>query len=98
MENDPVAELVGHYPEIIATMDEIFGAHEFILALAHRYQRAYVEALAIWAPSNKPFQILHGTLASKLHDFPELVEKLGHRKGTDIFGQTQGATYWRRLS
>jgi cellobiose-specific phosphotransferase system component IIA len=87
-------ELEKHYPEIIGQMDRRFNSHEFILELAHRYQGLYIKALAQYAESKVPFQVVHGQLARMLAKFPHLVYYIGNESSTDIFGHSSEAAVW----
>ena len=94
--------LYSHYPEIISSMPFVFGSHQFILKLAQNHQPEYIEALYAYRTSERmdnpaPFMIVHGLLAKGLRQFPELVEYLGDIPSTDIFGQANGCSEWRRL-
>jgi hypothetical protein len=86
------------YPALIAAMPEEFDSHSFILRLAQANQRLYIEALAAYASSDHPFQIVHGMIANRLHKFTELVAKAGERSSVDIFGQSSSAVIWRKVS
>ncbi len=86
------------YPALLAAMPAEFDSHAFILRLARANQRLYIEALAAYAASDHPFQIVHGMLASRLHTFPELVARTGERSSVDIFGQSSSAVVWRKVS
>lgn len=90
--------LVEHYPEIIEKMPDSFTSHEFILALAHKYQRLYIEALYSYRRS-RPFMIVHGVLAQHLLDFPQQV-KLARpdARSTDIFGQSEWCAEWKKVT
>ena len=84
------------YPLIIAAMADEFDAHDFILMLAHAHQRLYVRALALYAETDRPFQIVHGILAQRLHKFANLITKVGERHSPDIFGQPNPASVWQK--
>jgi hypothetical protein len=103
MANYDFSELCCHYPEVIADMPEVFGSHEFILELAKRYQKPYVEALYAYrdsahVDSPSPFQFVHTILAQKLRDFPHLVEYVRRgRQSKDIFGTSSYCAEWRKV-
>lgn len=65
--------------------------------LAQQYQRLYVEALAAYAKTNRPFQIVHGEIARRLLAHEELVKKIGERDSPDIFGQVNSVAVWRKV-
>jgi hypothetical protein len=86
------------YPQVVASMErDDFDSHEFILQLAHDYQRLYVKALAAYADTDRPFQIVHGEIAKRLLKHGHLVVKTGETISKDIFGQENTAAAWRRV-
>lgn len=93
----PFIELEAHYPEVITAMGTTFASHEFILALARRFERIYVAALAEFTEYERPIQAVNELLAERLANFPALVAQAGERTVTDIFGNLQKATVWRKL-
>jgi hypothetical protein len=91
-------DLLAHYPETIKAMPTTFTSHQFILRLAQQHQRLYIEALHSYRGKPAPFQTVHGILAKRLHDYPELIELVRHDAlSTDIFGQSNECAQWRRL-
>ena len=74
-----------------------FDSHEFILRLAHEHQRLYVEALAAYAYTDRPFQVVHGEIAKRLLKYPNLVVKTGETVSEDIFGQENQCAWWRKV-
>ncbi len=93
----PFTELEAHYPEVITAMGTTFASHEFILALARRFERMYVAALSEFTEAERPFQAVNELLAERLANFPGLVVQAGERTVTDIFGNLTRATVWRKL-
>ena len=85
------------YPRIIDMMPNEFDSHEFILKLAHEHQRLYVQALIDYADNEQPFKIVHGIIAKRLHNFPELVTKIGEGSSEDIFRQVKSAAVWQKI-
>jgi hypothetical protein len=84
------------FPEVIGAMPSLFNAHDFILELARRNQRLYVEALYTYCLGN-PFQTVHQQIAMLLNESP-LVRRDGNdSNGRDIFNQPQGCSRWRRV-
>lgn len=87
------------YNEVLGVVpDRAFDSHQFILALAHRHQRLYVQALVEYADTNRPFQIVHGQIAQRLHNHPTLVRKVGEHNSADIFGQVNSAAMWEKMT
>ena len=97
------SNLLAHYPEIIEDMPDAFTSHEFILKLAQRHQKLYIEALHAYRDvthqrAQAPFRIVHGILAKRLHDFDKMVVEDGIAYGSeDIFGNPQQCAKWRKL-
>ena len=84
------------FDEIVAIMPKQFDSHEFILRLAQQHQQPYVEALAAYATTGRPFQIVHGKIARRLMKRPDLVTKIGEHDSPDIFGQVCSVAIWRK--
>lgn len=92
-----------HYPAIIAQMPERFTSHQFILELARQHQKLYIEALYSYRDHKHrnvpaPFLMVHGILAQRLLNFPELVEQI--RKDApskNIFGEDSTCSNWQKL-
>lgn len=86
------------YPQVVASMEkDDFDSHEFILKLAHDHQRLYVKALAAYADTDRPFQIVHGEIAKRLLTHQDLVVKIGETISKDIFGQENSAAMWQKV-
>jgi hypothetical protein len=103
MSTHDFTSLFAAYPSVIAAMPQEFTSHEFILELARREQRLYIEALYDYRNSLRsgtavPFMIVHGVLARELDNFPALVRKASCSvASTDIFGQPDGAALWYKV-
>jgi hypothetical protein len=92
------SDLLAHYPETIEEMDEMFTSHQFILKLAQQHQRPYIKALHSYRDEPAPFRTVHGILAKHLHAYPKLIELVRHdAPSTNIFGQSNQCSEWRRL-
>ncbi len=91
-------ELFSHYPEVIADMDEVFTAHQFILRLGQRNQRAYIEALNAYRNGLAPFQQVHQRLAEMLGKSPAC-ERCGEELDSfDIWRNPESSSRWRKVS
>lgn len=102
MSNHDFGPLTAQYPDVIASMDTEFRAHEFILQLAQQNQRLYVEALYAYKDNPAqgkptPFLIVHRMLAKRLSDFHHLVKYERSITSTDIFGNQSECSLWRKL-
>ena len=90
------------YPEIFSTIADEFTSHQFILKLAQENQKEYVEALYAYRDVTRlgkpvPFIFVHREISQGLKNFPKLVEKVGEVSSTDIFGESNGCTLWRKV-
>jgi hypothetical protein len=85
------------FADVVDMMPAEFDSHQFILRLAHQYQRLYVEALAAYAATEQPFQIVHSEIARRLLAHEDLVIKVSERSSPDIFGQMNSAAVWRKV-
>jgi hypothetical protein len=87
------------FAQVVAGMDkDEFDSHEFILKLACDHQHLYVSALATYANTNRPFQIVHGEIAKRLlTHHGEVVTKTGEATSEDIFGHVNTCAMWRRV-
>ena len=90
--------LFHHYPEIIDAMPDTFNSHQFILALAQRYQRQYIELLYTYRASDGPFRDTHNKLAKGLNRFPERVAKGERVNSVDIFGGSGDVRQWSKIA
>ena len=95
-------QLFEAYPEIIEKMNPTFTSHEFILALAHKMQAEYVEALYAYRTPDEsrrpaPFLKVHGELAKLLRKCQDLVAHDGEGMSKDIFGESQECAKWRKV-
>lgn len=97
MSADHFEALEAVYEEVIASMPDTFDSHEFILKLAQAHQRLYVHALIEYANSDRPFQIVHGQIARRLHNFSNLVTYIREHNSKDIFLQDNSAAIWRKM-
>ena len=100
MSTHDFSELYDQYPAIIAMMPSMFTSHQFILKLAQQRQRLYIEALHSYRDNEReaPFMIVHGILAKKLTQLPELI-KLVRRDAPskDIFGESNDCAEWKKV-
>jgi len=102
MSKDFFEELFEKYPKVINEMNKTFTSHDFILALAHKNQTAYIEAL--YANRDKrrsgkrtPFLIVHARLAQELANYPKLIRRVGTVNSKDIFGQPNTSVQWEKV-
>lgn len=89
--------LYAAYGMIIQVMPQRFSSHQFILALAHQEQGAYIEALFDYRVNNNPFQVVHGVLSKRLHEHSNEVQYLGEFDSRDIFGNPNHCAFWEKV-
>ncbi len=94
--------LFAFYPEIIDLMPAVFTSHQFILKLAEKHQREYVEALYDFRDSRRegkdaPFMVVHSALAQQLAALPARVIPDGRVNSYDIFGNQNECAQWRKV-
>jgi hypothetical protein len=102
MSDYDLSSLYEQYPIIIAQMDEVFTSHEFTLRLAQQNQAAYVGALyhyrdTIQRGATVPFMVVHGILAKRLGTHSDLIANEGHVNSTNIFGEPDECSQWRKV-
>ena len=89
--------LENEYQQVVDVMPDPFTSHEFILELARRHQRLYIDSLYTYRntlnPADSPFQVVHGQLAERLRGFADYVD---HVSSTDIFGKSNTCARWRK--
>jgi hypothetical protein len=90
-------ELEEKYPEIVKLMAPKFDSHQFILALAQKYQKLYVQALSDYADKNKPYLNVHREIAKRLKKRKDLVKHIDFRISKNIFGEDSKAAVWEKV-
>lgn len=97
------SELESKFPEIVAKLPDPFDSHQFLLALAQKYQTEYVSALYaykdyVFRQNTAPFHGVHTAIIQKLAARTELVELIRNDKPSkDIFGNSQTCGEWRKI-
>lgn len=91
---DPLDELETHFAQIVDALPDEFDSHDFIIELAHEYQKVYVRALGQYPDSDQPFQTVHGQIAKRLEKHKELVTKQGKFPSPNIFRRETPAENW----
>jgi hypothetical protein len=90
-------ELEEKYPEIVDMMADEFNSHEFILKLAQRYQRLYVQALSEYEDNDQPFLTVHSQIAKRLKKREDLVKHICNKTSRNIFGDDSDAAVWLKV-
>ena len=98
MSKDALKDLEEVYPKIVKLMpDDEFDSHDFILVLARKYQKLYVQALFRSKNENLPFNRTHWAIGKRLKRHKDLVEQVGYRKSPNIFGHESKVAVWRKV-
>ncbi len=86
------------FPKIVNLIpDDKFDSHDFILKLAQKYQKLYVQLLYIYKDNNQPFQLVHKEIAKRLKKQDDLVKHVGNRPSKNIFGLENNVAVWRKV-
>jgi len=92
-----IASLETVYEKVIALMPGKFDSNDFVLKLAQEYQQLYVQALAEYADSERPFQSMHSQIAMRLLRFPNLVSRVDEHISQDFLQQENSAIVWQKV-
>jgi hypothetical protein len=85
------------FPRIVNLMPNDFDSHDFILKLAQKYQKLYVQLLFVYKDNNQPFQSVHKEIGRRLKKRDDLVEHLGNHSSQNIFGQENNCAVWHKV-
>jgi hypothetical protein len=100
MSTHDFSRLYDEYPAIIAMMPATFTRYQFIRKLSQQYQKLYIEALYSYRDTEHetPFMTVHGILAKRLVQHPELVTLLRRdAPSKDIFGESNECAEWAKV-
>jgi hypothetical protein len=97
MSKDALQDLEGIYHKIVKLMPDEFSSHKFILVLAQKYQRIYVQALYTYKDNNQPFQSVHKEIAKRLKKRVDLVKYIRTEPSDNIFGLKSKAAVWHKV-
>jgi hypothetical protein len=89
--------LFNHYPQIIGVMGKEFNSHQFILELARRNQKLYIQALNAYKEEPAPFRRVHAILSRHLHAYPHLISYIRDVSSKNIFAHKNMCASWRRV-
>lgn len=90
-------QIEAQYQSIISEMPSDFTSHQFILTLAQKNQRLYIEALHTYRNDAAPFQAVHRILSQALHKSPSLVQHRGEADSEDIWRKNNRCAAWRKV-
>ena len=85
------------FPKIVRMMDDEFDSHQFILALAQKYQKLYIHALYEHRGQNRPFHRVHMAIGKRLKKRRDLVEQIDSKPSSNIFGEQSKVAVWRKV-
>jgi hypothetical protein len=98
MTKDAFESLEDLFPRIVKMIPkDKFDSHDFILKLAQKDQKLYVQLLYVYKDNNQPFQSVHKEIAKRLKKRLELVEHIGDRSSKNIFGLENKVAVWRKV-
>jgi hypothetical protein len=98
MAADAFERLETIFPRIVNSIpaDE-FDSHDFILKLAQKHQRLYVQLLYVYKDNNQPFQSVHKEIARRLKKQVDLVKHVRDHSSRNIFGLVNKVAVWRKV-
>ena len=97
MPTDVYKELEDVFPQIVKLMPERFDSHDFILELAHKYQKLYIQALYEQRDKKKPFETVHKAIGKRLKKRVDLVKHVRDRSSKNIFGLDNEVAFWHKV-
>lgn len=103
MSRHDFSELYARFPIVLRDMPVVFSSHEFILELARRYQKLYVEALYSYRnmkhrDAEAPFMMVHSVLALHLLKYPTIIKQVRREIASkNIFGEDDTCSEWEKI-
>jgi hypothetical protein len=86
------------FPRIVKLIHkDVFDSHDFILVLAQKYQKLYVQLLYAYKDNNQPFQSVHKEIAKRLKKHNDLVKQIRDRSSKNIFGLENEVAVWQKV-
>ena len=86
------------FPRIVHLISkDKFDSHDFILKLAQKHQKLYVQLLYVYKDNNQPFQSVHKEIAKRLKKRADLVEHIADHSSKNIFGLENKVAVWRKV-
>src|SRR5688500_14850000 len=98
MATDAFERLETIFPRIVKLISkDEFDSHDFILKLAQKYQKLYVQLLYVYKDNNQPFQSVHKEIAKRLKKRTDLVTHIRDESSDNIFGLKNKVAVWRKI-
>ena len=99
MTKEAFEQLEKLFPRIVRLMPkDIFDSHDFILVLAQKYQKLYVQVLYVYKDNNQPFQSVHKEIAKRLKKHQDLVRyDPRNHSSKNIFGLVNKCAVWHKV-
>jgi hypothetical protein len=98
MPTDAFEQLEKIFPRIVNLIQKNeFDSHDFILKLAQKYQKLYVQLLYVYKDNNQPFQSVHKEIAKRLKKRDDLVKHVRDRASKNIFGLENKVAVWHKV-
>ncbi len=99
MNADAFERLEKEFPKIVKLIDkDTFDSHDFILRLAQKNQRLYVQLLYVYKENNQPFQSVHKEIAKRLKKQHDLVRyDARSHSSKNIFGLVNKCAVWHKV-
>lgn len=96
MNTDAFEILEKQFSKIVKLIDkDPFDSHDFILKLAQKNQKLYVQLLYVYKDNNQPFQSVHKEIAKRLKKHNDLVRHdLRNHSSKNIFGLVNKCAVW----
>lgn len=90
--------LYDEIPKAIKSMRSIFTSHELILEIAQHNQSEYIDALAAYKQTGRPFLYVHQQLSIRLKKYEgKTIKNIGIKPSKDIFGKSNTCLYWEKI-
>lgn len=95
---DAYEQLEKVYPKVVKLIkDDEFDSHKFILTLAQKYQKLYIDALYEHRNQRQPFHRVHMAIAKRLKKRTDLVEYVKDQRTPNIFVEKSTVALWRKV-
>jgi hypothetical protein len=97
MATDAYQNLERVFHRIVKLMPDEFDSHDFLLVLAQKYQKFYIEVLYAYRDKNRPFHRVHMAIGKRLKKRVDLVTHIKFRRSNNIFGEKSRVAVWQKV-